>query len=198
MAQRLTINLNADGERIAGMSFKWGAYTDVALNILDGLCKDFQSEKKKAKFYQELAVRLAEKLGAGVTDKERFLIEKEYPDGIYGVRLPEYQDGQGILLLSHEGLDSLRGTSVRTITLDMVQETIDFDVYDWTDMQTYLDERAAFFQENDMEDPGETLQENDFRFRTVRIKDYKVFGKLVRDYPEGYICPGYGVFRWIM
>ena len=103
MGQRLNIEIKKDSKVLANAYYHWSAYTSSALQMLGDILSGIDEVESSSDIEQ--AVRLLELTGAGVTGRERDLIQKSSLNNVINFAIqPAVDRNEGLLAVTEEGI----------------------------------------------------------------------------------------------
>lgn len=140
MGQRLNAEIVSNGKLLANAYYHWDAYTGMSLQRTDDILNKLNEIKELVKDDLDLAIKLLESTGAGITAEERNYIlaspelSKHLPINDCVGR------NEGILAITKEGMQNTRNWEEGRVTIDIGKRTILFRVYWEMTKEEYLDE----------------------------------------------------------
>lgn len=183
MGQRLNIEIVRGDRCLANSYYHWSAYTESAIELVNIILETY-SEIGRLNVASMgdllLAIKLLEATGSGVNETERELINGI--DRYKGLTINRAVDrNRGLLSITRKGQEDTRRWEEGRVTIDLSDETIDFDVM-WRQEAEDYDDGAM---EYDLEYRAEDLPLVNFDFYSIRFDDFHMLGDLVRNNPDG-------------
>lgn len=136
MGQRLNIEIKKDSKVLANAYYHWSAYTSSALQMLGDILSGIDEVEASSDIEQ--AVRLLELTGAGVTGRERDLIQKSSLNNVINFAIqPAVDRNEGLLAVTEEGIQETREWEEGRVTVDIGTRTFSFNVLWEEDEETF-------------------------------------------------------------
>lgn len=140
MGQRLNIEIVSDGALLANCYYHWSAYTDSALALTELIIDKFYDSDTSPGIKN--AVELLESTGAGVNERERIEIKK-FPNKFVGIDFKKATDRNcGIISVTENGMEETRYWEEARVTIDVLNQTVSFDVFYKYYEKEYVEEYA--------------------------------------------------------
>ena len=190
MGQRLVISIMSDGETVANAYYHWSAYTGSAAGLTGQICSCYRWLKNECTSDFELAVRLLQGTGAGVSKDEWQNIEETKDSRVNTVELRDCENRNvGILCVTPEGKEDNNRWAEGNVDIDLNRETVSFYVYSSMPKEEYDAEYAEFYDGlNEIDDIP--------LFFDCPIDEFWKACETIEQNPGGCIC-GDTVFLWI-
>lgn len=140
LGQRLNIEIVSDGALLANCYYHWSAYTDSALALTELIIDKFYDSDTSPGIKN--AVELLESTGAGVNERERIEIKK-FPNKFVGIDFKKATDRNcGIISVTENGMEETRYWEEARVTIDVLNQTVSFDVFYKYYEKEYVEEYA--------------------------------------------------------
>lgn len=146
MGQRLVVSIESIGECLAKIYYHWSAYTVSALYETQKIVDCIYNKKDETK--EELLLRLirfCEANGGGIDGNED---EFNYIKGLYPnqtFKKDGYSRNNGLIALSKNGMEDLQGWSEGDVTINIDEDVVHCDVYNYYEsLLEYNEERAEW------------------------------------------------------
>lgn len=190
MGQRLNIEIKKDSKVLANAYYHWSAYTSSALQMLGGILSGIDEVESSSDI--ELAVRLLELTGAGVTGRERDLIQKSSLNNVINFAIqPAVDRNEGLLAVTEEGIQETREWEEGRVTVDIGTRTFSFNVLWEEDEETFrADYSDEEYEELDWVESGLDIYD-------VPFERYDKFKELIDSHKRGVVLPDGCVLLWI-
>lgn len=166
MGQRLVVTVRSFGKDLAKIYYHWSAYSISALReakeLIDCICEDYHVTEKEL---QLRLIRFCENNGGGIRAQESEFdyIKKMFPGETF--KTENYSRNYGLIAISEEGMEDLQRWSEGDICIDVDEDTIHNEVFDWYDgIDAYNEERKEWDDDfevlslNDVPEIGCTLE----------------------------------------
>lgn len=135
MGQRLNIEILNNGEVLANAYYHWSAYSDSSIELLETILNNINKFKNESDLIVK-AIRLLECTGAGLNDAE---IQKYDNKDIKFVSCNDRNCG--LIAVSKDGIEETRMWEEGRISINIDEETFDYEVIHLYSKSEYNSER---------------------------------------------------------
>lgn len=190
MGQRLNIEIQKDNKVLANAYYHWSAYTSTSLWLLGNILKNIDEVKTSSDI--ERAVRLLELTGAGITKKERDLIQNSALNDVIDFAIQSAVDrNEGLIAVTEEGIRETRMWEEGRVTVDIGARTFSFKVFWEEDEEVFRDDYGdEEYEELDRVDSYPDLYD-------VPFEKYDELEKFIDSHKRGVVLPDGNVLIWI-
>lgn len=154
MGQRLDIEISVSNkvdDALANTYYHWSAYTSSALPMVSDIITVYKQMGQEA-FRSNpcvAAIHLLESTGAGLTELEMAKANGEFPGESFK---PAVNRNEGLLAFTPEGMNETRGWAEGSVVIDIVHETVNFNVFSYFKNEDELKECFELSDEDLEED----------------------------------------------
>lgn len=141
MGQRLNIEICNNTRTLANAYYHWGAYTSSALEYTAKIIDAYYNLSDKITDDLELAVKLLEVTGAGVTDEEKEEIKHDPDFDFSDINFsPAIDRNEGLLAVTEKGMEETRSWEEGRVTINIEEANFCFDVVSYYDKDEYVED----------------------------------------------------------
>ena len=129
MGQRLNVEIVSNGKLLANAYYHWDAYTVISLRRTEDVLNKLNEIKESVKDDLDLAIKLLESTGAGISAIERYYILADPELSKYLPINDCVGRNEGIISITKKSMLNTRNWEKGRVTIDICKRTILFRVY---------------------------------------------------------------------
>lgn len=141
MGQRLNIEICNNTRTLANAYYHWGAYTSSALEYTSEIIEAYYNLSGQITDEFQLAVKLLEATGAGITDEEKEKIKYDPDFDFSDINFsPAIDRNEGLIAVTEKGMEETRSWEEGRVTINIEDENFCFDVVSYYDKDEYVED----------------------------------------------------------
>lgn len=141
MGQRLNIEICNNTRTLANAYYHWGAYTDSALEYTAEIIDAYHNLSGQITDELQLAVKLLEATGAGITVEEKERIPYDPDFDFSDINFSSAIDrNEGLIAVTEKGMEETRSWEEGRVTINIEEANFCFDVVSYYDKDEYVED----------------------------------------------------------
>lgn len=141
MGQRLNIEICNSTRTLANAYYHWGAYTDSALEYTAMIIDAYYNLSYQITDDLQLAVKLLEITGAGITDEEKERIPYDPDFDFSDIKFsPAIDRNEGLIAVTEKGMEETRSWEEGRVTINIEDENFCFEVLLYYEKDEYVED----------------------------------------------------------
>ena len=141
MGQRLNIEICNNTRTLANAYYQWGAYTDSALEYTAEIIDAYHNLSGQITDELQLAVKLLEATGAGITVEEKERIPYDPDFDFSDINFSSAIDrNEGLIAVTEKGMEETRSWEEGRVTINIEEANFCFDVVSYYDKDEYVED----------------------------------------------------------
>ncbi len=141
MGQRLNIEICNNTRTLANAYYHWGAYTSSALEYTAEIIDAYHNLSGQITDELQLAVKLLEATGAGITVEEKERIPYDPDFDFSDINFSSAIDrNEGLIAVTEKGMEETRSWEEGRVTINIEEANFCFDVVSYYDKDEYVED----------------------------------------------------------